>query len=181
MSDTYDVVYPDFSPDDAYATFGLARYLRFNAKNFPANNFTITFWVQPSDSGTLLFYGSPDNGTMFNSLTTTMEVRQNGATLEIDFRSASQNSTTVVVGNFEKVPHFVAIRFSQVADMAKIHVSIDNVQVDPVSVQLINSEQNAMTLQAGDMLFVGTRTPDSEGHTSLNDVYTGIITDLRVW
>lgn len=181
MSDTYDVVYPDFSPDDAYATFGLARYLRFNAKNFPANNFTITFWVQPSDSGTLLFYGSPDNGTMFNSLTTTMEIRQNGATLEIDFRSASQNSTTVVVGNFEKVPHFVAIRFSQVADMAKIHVNIDNVQVDPVSVQLINSEQNAMTLQAGDMLFVGTRTPDSEGHTSLNDVYTGIITDLRVW
>lgn len=179
MSDTLDVVYPDFSPDDAFATFGLAKYLRFTAKAFPANNFTITFWWQPKDSGTILYYGNPDGASSFNSLNTTMEVRQNGGFLEIEFKTASQNSSTIsieVTG-----PHFIALRFSQTADQATVQVNIDNNNPQIFVIQLINSLQQPVTLPAGDMLCIGTRTPDNEGHVSFNDLYNGTITDLRVW
>lgn len=181
MSDTLDVVYPDFSSDDAFATFGLAKYLRFTAKAFPSNNFTITFWLQPKDSGTILFYGNPEGASSFNSLNTTMELRQNGGGLEVDFKSASQNSTTVSIAIDVAGPHFIALRFSQTADQATIQINIDNNATKSYSIQLINSESQAVTLPAGDILCIGTRTPDDEGHVSFSDLYTGIITDLRVW
>ena len=170
-------------PDARGRRFGGRRYHTVALDAFPATQFTFTCWLNCAGSGPLAYVGTPDQGTSFDSTTTTFAIRLNGPNVEVDTRTDQLTVPSVALIDTEA--HHIAVTFSQPTGSAtaQVAVYVDAVQLSTKAMSMQPEGSPVRALQTNNPMFLGAEMP-SPGQDDPNiprDLYPGQFTDVHLY
>ncbi|MEM7551028.1 MAG: LamG-like jellyroll fold domain-containing protein [Bacteroidota bacterium] len=178
----------DLSKNDTFR-FGPPQYFSFEPAGFDRKAFTISFWCNPARGGTVFFYGDPNEGNSYNSLTTYFSIEVGGR-VQVGFQTGNDYGFSAPLPE-EKGPYYVAVSFKQTDASVVIGIYVQGatkeVYADNSSEPFTfkNSEDipKVMTLSKGSPVLLGTVPPDSSSDNPINisNLFEGSISDVRVW
>lgn len=163
--------------------FGGRRYFTVALDAFPTTAFTFTCWTHNSGPGPIAFLGTRDQGTSFDSTTTTVAVRLNGTSIEVDVLTDQLTAPAVAFTDDEN--HHIAVSFAHVAGeaTAQATVYIDAVQVGAKTLSMKADDGPARALRSSNPLWLGAEPADPGGDdpNTPRNLLPAPLTDVHIY
>jgi len=185
MNDGTSILPSDYN--STFVLFGGKRYLKLqNYKNFPRSEFTLSFWVNTTQTGTAIHLGERNFGGTNSDSRARFFVEIRGRSVYaglINIGVEAPNNLT------DGKDHHVAVTWAQTklgSETAIVSIFVDGTKAAEDSMILTSGRNNASTIPVitdTGPIYVGTNPPDfaSDNPLSPSDLFSGQISNLRIW
>lgn len=171
------------SPAKNGLQFGGRRYYSVALSDFPSAGFSFTSWIRANGSGPIAFIGSKDQGTTFDSTTTTLAIRLNGGTVEVDVQSDQLSAPAPELTDSDS--HHIAVTFQQAAGSASalVTVYVDAREIAAKTLSMQPEGGPVRTLLTSNPMMLGAEPADPGGDdpNTPRSLLASPMTDVHVY
>ncbi len=153
-------------------------FLVANLRDFPTDNFSISFWTNKS---TPLFYGAFDSGSTMGDTQTFLEIDVSPGSINVNFAGGGTTFSLAVTDI--AASHHYMLCFKATEQGYDVSGYINAIHISTQSVELNNSNNQPMRVQKIGALYIGNRAPDPSQDGQLNGIEAsrGVISELHIY